>query len=459
MKLTEKFKNQVLEEAGIELMRRRETPITNIPSPGSSTIYKMENSETIRIRTCNDHILTVVADMQTEDARLNIEGTDWLLVVMPKVERTEGEIIAYLVPTEVAVKAVRQSHAEWLSSNPKNTGSNTTWCIWFDENFTGKEYRRRKHGYSEKWAMYRIEYEISSREIENAQISDKLNETNSSSTNFEEMLDRFLQIIYTSMVRPTVDAFQDSSIEFSSFEQKADSIYEQLKPSLPPIKKELKKIERAVNPYIKTLFDLYEIEKAFNTTGWLPYRSAPLNYVEECKNDIEHLERKLSDYYRCNWIKIRKEIESRLDKYHIDKESKQTFLEALSAHDAEHYRCVCRTLFPEIERAIRISFFNNKTGHIGSKELISKVTDDKYLELFIADDPFCLVLFDRFIKHFYERVEDTNRKELETNPVPNRHAALHGLIPYSEYKHSMNVIILTDYIFSILKPAPKNANH
>ena len=29
---------------------------------------------------------------------------------------------------------------------------------------------------------------------------------------------------------------------------------------------------------------------------------------------------------------------------------------------------------------------------------------------------------------------------------------MHGLVPYSTHKHSMNILILTDYVFQILPP-------
>ncbi len=58
-------------------------------------IYSLPDRQTVRIRTCNDHILIVVADSPSADARLNIRGTDWLLIVMPEIERTPGKVIAY----------------------------------------------------------------------------------------------------------------------------------------------------------------------------------------------------------------------------------------------------------------------------------------------------------------------------------------------------------------------------
>ena len=70
----------------------------------------------------NDHILIVVADKPAVGARLNIEGTDWLLIVMPEAERKAGNVVAYLVPTNEAVEAVRKGHLAWLSSNPNTKG-------------------------------------------------------------------------------------------------------------------------------------------------------------------------------------------------------------------------------------------------------------------------------------------------------------------------------------------------
>ena len=54
----------------------------------------------------------------------------------------------------------------------------------------------------------------------------------------------------------------------------------------------------------------------------------------------------------------------------------------------------------------------------------------------------------------YEQVEDKRekREKFARDPVPNRHAAMHGLVSYSTHKHSMNMLILTDYVFEILPP-------
>src|SRR5689334_9826069 len=99
--------NEVLLAAGLDTMRRIGKPLTRIPGFDRAMMYGLPNGERIRVRTCNDHILIVVADHPAVDAKLNIEGTEWLLIVMPEVERTHGKIVAYLVPTQVAVDAAR----------------------------------------------------------------------------------------------------------------------------------------------------------------------------------------------------------------------------------------------------------------------------------------------------------------------------------------------------------------
>jgi hypothetical protein len=69
---------------------------------------------------------------------------------MPEIARTEGKIVAYLIPAEEAVAEVRQEHQAWLArANTK--GANTMWVIWFDPEGSGGS------NYAAKWAKYRLE--------------------------------------------------------------------------------------------------------------------------------------------------------------------------------------------------------------------------------------------------------------------------------------------------------------
>ena len=142
--------NDALLHAVLELMRQNGKPLTKVDSFGRSMMYRLADGKTVRVRTCNDHILMVLADKPSTDAKLNIEGTDFLLVVMPEVERTPGKVKAYLIPTEVAVEASRRSHQAWLDSNPNTKGDNKTFVLSF------RKGPATYSDYETKWAQYQL---------------------------------------------------------------------------------------------------------------------------------------------------------------------------------------------------------------------------------------------------------------------------------------------------------------
>jgi hypothetical protein len=141
--------NESLLNAALELMKQNGKPLTKNNGTGRSMRYSMPNGETVRVRTCNDHILIVLGNKAAGDAKLNIQGTDWLLVVMPEVPRTPGNVLAYLVPTSVAAEAARKTHHAWLETNPNTKGDNRTWNLWFSENGPAKA-----NGFHTHWKKY-----------------------------------------------------------------------------------------------------------------------------------------------------------------------------------------------------------------------------------------------------------------------------------------------------------------
>lgn len=144
-----KVPNDDLLRAGLELMEKNGKPLVRVESFGRAMMYRLPDGKTVRVRTCNDHILVVLADSPKTDAKLNIEGTDFLLIVMPEQERTPGKVWAFLVPTHVAVDAARSTHRDWLKTNPNTKGDNRTWNLWFDEG--GKA-----SGFANKWRSYQL---------------------------------------------------------------------------------------------------------------------------------------------------------------------------------------------------------------------------------------------------------------------------------------------------------------
>src|SRR5205823_12364390 len=83
--------------------------------------------------------------------KLNIEGTDHLLIVMPEIPRSPGPVMVFFIPTAVVAEAVRQAHANWLASNPSTKGSNRTWNLWFDDDGAAIG-----GGFASLWEKYKL---------------------------------------------------------------------------------------------------------------------------------------------------------------------------------------------------------------------------------------------------------------------------------------------------------------
>jgi hypothetical protein len=154
MPKTPRVPNDTLLSTGLEMMRQNGKPLSKVNSPGRSMQYQLPNGESVRVRTSNDHILIVRADRDARDAKLMIEGTEWLLIVMPEVERTPGKVVAYLVPTKEVVEAARQGHQEWLATNPNTKGDNRTWNLSFRKDKIGAS--KAYSDFATKWSMHRL---------------------------------------------------------------------------------------------------------------------------------------------------------------------------------------------------------------------------------------------------------------------------------------------------------------
>ena len=251
---------------------------------------------------------------------------------------------------------------------------------------------------------------------------------------------------------------QDASVEFvlndlfSALEQMSQRIQpfiEALSEGISRFNKAVQPFLEAIAPYIRAFVRYQKFIDCVGATGWLPYHTLSPSYVEQCGDDAALLDRHISQYYRENWSGIRDDIEKRLESYNISDATKDTFREAMDAHQIGHYRCVCSILFPVIDREFRIHFFQDSAGSISSKKMLEQFTNRGSIGDFLPREAYGWILFPRLVHHLYEPIDDSNRLKYEQDSVPNRHAASHGLLSYSTQKHSMNMIIMTDYIFQL----------
>lgn len=268
----------------------------------------------------------------------------------------------------------------------------------------------------------------------------------------QEKCDRLAQ---TSELVEVIDTFVS---DFGPLVDAAAGVFELWKAALEPafrdfepILERLHDLLEAVGPHIEKLARHHRIERRFGNAGWLPYYSELIERVDEHEGDASALDNIISEYYRDHWAEIRRDIEERMETYAIDEETKETVHEAFSAHESGNYRSVCRTLFPELERMIRRSFFND-AGRIRTADMLRVLAEKLAAGEILSREGFCLVTIGRHVKHMYAQVDDEERFRFEQSSIPNRHAALHGLVSYSTHKHSMNMIIIADYLFQILPP-------
>ena len=191
--------------------------------------------------------------------------------------------------------------------------------------------------------------------------------------------------------------------------------------------------------------------QALDEAGWLPHHSMPFERMEECAGDADAIHRLLCRHYREQWSDVRRDIETRVAEYDIDDEAKATFAEVLNAHEAGFYRSVCRVLMPEIERVSRVELHGDRLNGIASQPVLRELTGRLPISAVEPSGFLALNLFRRFSKHLYEHVwDEDSRRRFAEDPVPNRHAVVHGLVLYSSMQNSLNAIFMADFIFQAI---------
>ncbi|SNT53127.1 hypothetical protein SAMN05216374_4624 [Tardiphaga sp. OK246] len=231
--------------------------------------------------------------------------------------------------------------------------------------------------------------------------------------------------------------------------------FEQLRKFSDFIKRSSEGIALSFRQLSERLAESERQKQLILSVGLLPHASIPLELLDSAA-DVAVLRQSLKQFFEDNWTTIAEVIVARVATYDIDDEAKATLGEALQAHQQGHYRAVCRVLFPEIERVVRVELRDNKVGTIYVQSLMADTTDNIYLRDLELPTIFVIELFDRLADHLYQSIKnDDDRKRFEVDPVPNRHAAIHGLIVYSSFWNALNVIFMTDFTFQIISLAKR----
>ena len=89
----DRIDNEVLLRAGLELMRLNSKPLTKLPSKGRSMLFELSNGETVRARTCNDHILIAFNPTKTAVSCPLPEG-DWTRLIDTHLPQEKSQEIS-----------------------------------------------------------------------------------------------------------------------------------------------------------------------------------------------------------------------------------------------------------------------------------------------------------------------------------------------------------------------------
>ena len=188
--------------------------------------------------------------------------------------------------------------------------------------------------------------------------------------------------------------------------------------------------------------------------GWVVHHSLPIDLLDNVHDD--DLDEAIMAHYRATWSDFRRETELDTHGYLVDQDTKETVIQALQAHQIGLYRLVPRTLMAEIERVIRLQLRDKVVdSRLKVKETILSEVDDLPMSSF-HDLTSSIMQYEALEGHLYERINDENdRSRFADNPIPNRHAAIHGLVPYSSEKSSLNSIFLIDFVLHTITQAKR----
>ncbi|MBY5551028.1 hypothetical protein HFO61_30245 [Rhizobium leguminosarum] len=208
---------------------------------------------------------------------------------------------------------------------------------------------------------------------------------------------------------------------------------------------------------LRTVHEERERGKRIEAAGWLPHYTTPFNLIDP-EGRADEIDELVSSHYRDNFPAVKREFLTRVDTYDLDDELKATFREALDCHGNKAYRATVRLLFPEIERVACQEVYGGSRSYTpeqGRKTKITSLPDffDKAMSMpagEILSFDYGWELLRKFGAHLYVPVDPPDLPSITADPVPNRHASLHGMVVYSTAKNSMNTLIMADFVFHII---------
>ncbi len=187
-----------------------------------------------------------------------------------------------------------------------------------------------------------------------------------------------------------------------------------------------------------------KIENIMAKTGWWPYEGIE-EYLLDVGDDMTLASQRCEQFHDTEWPKIRRQMEAQVAHCAVDEESRAAFRECLKAHNSGLYRCVCRCLLVEIERALRVKV-NDMTPKFNFEKELENYVNQGELQDLLAGNSYGFRLFKPLKKTLFKQVKSAaDCRKMGT--ALNRHAGTHGLILYNTKQQNFNALVLAFYFF------------
>lgn len=204
-------------------------------------------------------------------------------------------------------------------------------------------------------------------------------------------------------------------------------------------------------PLVEQFRRVEELERhceRLERAGWLPHRTSPLHLFIEKELGEDEIDRRVKAFYESEWGKVSTSLRKGIETCDLDQEAKDCFFEALVAHGAGLYRCAPRLLFPEIERVARVELHDGALDKMASQNRLIEAIGDLTPRDMATTGVSGLRFYKKLTEHLYLHLKDAERVAIAAaDPVPNRHAVVHGVVSYTSAKSSINAVLVADYLF------------
>lgn len=195
--------------------------------------------------------------------------------------------------------------------------------------------------------------------------------------------------------------------------------------------------------------------RLLEASGWLPHYTTPFERLDDL-DDPKEVARLLEAYYREEWPEVRQTILTHLAAYAVDDQAKTVFAQALDLHEAGFHRVVTLLVFSEIERLARAELHGGQLGGFASQPKLRELAGQLCPSQTEPAGFHGLALYQRLDDHLYNPVKTPQALEAaERDPVPNRHAAVHGLVAYDSRQNSLNALIMGDFVLQVFSELKK----